>query len=96
MCEHGNTVLLLVLVPAHLAFEGVDTHKVKDIDSCIAPLVKALNEGGMTTVSSCCGHGKQPTRISLADGREVFIAPDYETAQAVTATFPPIFDQEPE
>lgn len=28
------------------------------IDSCIAPLVQMLNDYGIKTVSSCCGHGK--------------------------------------
>lgn len=28
------------------------------VDSCIAPLVQVLNDYGIQTVSSCCGHGK--------------------------------------
>jgi len=28
------------------------------IDSCIAPLVQILNDYGIQTISSCCGHGR--------------------------------------
>lgn len=36
-------------------------------DPCLAPLVAALNDAGMRTVASCCGHGRRPGRIDLAD-----------------------------
>lgn len=45
-------------------------------DPCIAPLVAALNEGGVPTIASCCGHGKWPGAIVLADGRELHIYPE--------------------
>lgn len=51
-------------------------------DPCIAPLVKALNDGGIRTVASCCGHGAANGNIALADGRELLIAADCETARA--------------
>ena len=79
MCDHGNLVTL------HLP-TGIDI----SVDKCIAPIVKILNENGFTTIASCCGHGKQPSRISLIDGREIFIAANYEIAQAVSKAFPPI------
>ena len=60
------------------------------IDECIRPLVKALNDAGMTTIASCCGHGYQPTSIVLADGREIIILPDRKTAQMVEDLFPDI------
>lgn len=44
-------------------------------DPCLVPLVKALNDGGLPTVASCCGHGKQDGSIVLADGRELLIRP---------------------
>lgn len=53
-------------------------------DPCIAPIVRALNEGNIATVASCCGHGYQPANIALADGREVFVA-DAEWAEAIWA-----------
>jgi hypothetical protein len=73
MCEHGNTVDLEVTVPADLSHTGQDRWAVKPIDRCIAPIVQALNDGGVTTVSSCCGHGKRPGVIALADGRTLVV-----------------------
>lgn len=43
--------------------------KVVCIDWCIHQLVAALNAGGVQTSACCCGHGRQPGRIDLADGR---------------------------
>jgi hypothetical protein len=45
-------------------------------DPCLAPLVKALNDGGVRTIASCCGHGKVYGSIALADGRWLTIMPD--------------------
>ena len=65
--------------------------RIRDIDACIYPLVKALNDVGITTVASCCGHGKRPGNIALADGRELIIAADYEQGRSkVDKAFPPI------
>lgn len=44
-----------------------------DIDECIAPIVKALNDAGIETIESCCGHGKGPGTIDLLDGRRIMI-----------------------
>ena len=38
------------------------------IDSCIAPLVQTLNNGGIKTTSSCCGHEKTFGEIWLQKG----------------------------
>jgi hypothetical protein len=43
------------------------------VDSCIATLVQALNNGGVETTASCCGHGRGDGRIDLADGRVLVI-----------------------
>lgn len=58
------------------------------IDKCIQPLVKALNDAGLETIASCCGHGFRPTNIALKDGREIIILPDFETARKVDKLFP--------
>lgn len=50
-------------------------------DPCIFTIVKALNDGGIPTVASCCGHNKQSGIISLSDGRELLVLPDYESAR---------------
>jgi len=90
MCEWGTTVPLTVTVPASHSYTGQDNVRVKPIDSCIAPIVEALNAAGVSTVASCCGHGKRPGVIVLRDGREIVICPDYETGRRVDAIFPGI------
>lgn len=76
MCSHGATVVVEI--------DGMP----RDVDSCIAPLVRALNDAGMTTVASCCGHGRRPGNIALADGRECVLARSYEEGRAIDALFP--------
>lgn len=46
----------------------------QEIDFCIADIVCALNSANITTVASCCGHGKINGKISLIDGREIEIS----------------------
>jgi len=41
--------------------------KVVKIDSCIAPLVQMLNNYGIKTKYSCCGHGSLPTSGIIID-----------------------------
>lgn len=67
MCKWGQTEPLEILI-------GNKKKKV-DIDRCVFPIVKALNDAGITTLASCCGHGKQNGSIVLADGRELVIRP---------------------
>ena len=43
--------------------------RVQCIDYCIHHIVAALNAGGDHTLASCCGHGEQPGRIYMEDGR---------------------------
>lgn len=76
MCKHGTTVAMPI------------AGRVRSIDQCISHIVAALNAGGLTTVACCCGHGHRPGRISLEDGRELFILPSYEAAQALDEKFP--------
>lgn len=73
MCKWGTETELLVTIPAHLSHTSQVRQAVKGIDSCIAEIVRALNEGGITTISSCCGHGKRDGEIQLADGRVLVI-----------------------
>lgn len=42
-------------------------------DPCISPIVKALNDAGLVTIASCCGHGRRPGIITLLDGTELLI-----------------------
>lgn len=71
MCEWGTHVEVENL----LAFNGDWHRRTWKIDACIAPIVKALDGGGVETVQSCCGHGKGPGRIDLVDGRALFLLP---------------------
>lgn len=79
MCEWGDTVMVMI------------NGKPVFIDRCIADLVEALNKAGYATVASCCGHGKMPGNIALADGRELFICPDYQTARRIDKAWLKIF-----
>jgi len=72
MCV-DSTGLVQVTVPAHLSHTGKDRRARKPIDSCIAPIVRALNRAGIRTDASCCGHRKWPGSIVLFDGRILII-----------------------
>ena len=88
MCKWGTTEILELTIPANLSSTGKNKLKQIDVDSCIVKLVKTLNEAGIVTVASCCGHNKRPGNIALADGRELVIALDFETARKVEEAFP--------
>lgn len=73
MCQWGDSVKLVVPIPAELSHTSCFRWGIKPIDSCISPIVQALNEAGIHTASSCCGHGKEDGSILLHDGRELII-----------------------
>jgi hypothetical protein len=77
MCKWGTTTLVHIPTASYRGEVG----RERGVDSCIAPIVKALNDAGIGTVASCCGHGRPPGTIALVDGRELLIAPDYETTR---------------
>ena len=79
MCKQGDTKVLML-----------PNKKEVSIDSCIYYLVKILNENYKATIACCCGHRKQPIRISFADCTELFIASSYEDASKISKLFPPI------
>lgn len=92
MCKWGTDTLLLVPMPANLSHTGEFRWAVKGVDSCIAPIVQALNDAGIYTSGCCCGHGKAPGNIHLHDGRIIEISspdtPDpYEELQAAVAHY---------
>lgn len=70
MCKWGNTQT--VHCPAGMNGQNTDRRDVP-VDSCIADLVRALNDSGCLTLDSCCGHGKGPGKIRLVDGRELTV-----------------------
>lgn len=73
MCEWGNNIVLLVPIPANLSYTDKFRWDYKGVDSCIAPIVQALNDAGIYTANSCCGHGEIDGSILLHDGREIVI-----------------------
>lgn len=80
MCDHPNREAAMVVVER-------DTLGVPTVwcDPCLEPLVRALNDGGIHTIASCCGHGRLPGNVVLADGRELVIAPDYVSSRRFEA-----------
>ncbi len=46
-----------------------DSWQTKNIDFCIADIVRALQVGGIKMVSSCCGHHRKWGWIQLANGK---------------------------
>lgn len=70
MCDYSHREAAMVTIRPNVAW----------CDPCLVPLVRALYDNGFPTVASCCGHGKRPPRIALADGREVVLFPSMEVA----------------
>lgn len=73
MCKWGTTTDVEVTISADLSHTGKEFVKLAKIDSCIAQIVKALEQGGIRMRASCCGHGKGPGSITLEDGRVLLI-----------------------
>lgn len=73
MCEWGTDVLLSVPIPASLSYDGKERWAIKPVDSCIAPLIQALNDAGLYTANCCCGHGKGDGLILMHDGSRLLI-----------------------
>lgn len=87
VCEWGTYEYLNLVIPSHLSHTGKDRMKNCAIDKCIAPIVQALNDGGIRTIACCCGHKRGFGNIVLEDGRELLICPDYETARMIDDKF---------
>ncbi len=92
MCEwHGGSYA--GNLPVRLARPRANGLRVAYVDLCIQPIVQALNDAGLQTLASCCGHGRRPGSIVLEDGRELLIAPDGATARRMDRGFPPLADE---
>jgi len=75
MCDHtndpgGREAAMVVLDPGTPERHGRDGVWC---DPCLVPLIRALNDGGVRTIASCCGHGTVEGWIALADGRQLGI-----------------------
>lgn len=73
MCKPLTFEKVTVKIPEGLSHTGKAYYKSVDIDRCIAPIVKALQLGGIDMRFSCCGHGKDVGEIHLEDGRILII-----------------------
>lgn len=73
MCNWGTDTEVLLITPAHLSHNGVSYQSYRSIDSCIVPLILALNDAGIHTSGCCCGHGKSDGSVILHDGTEINI-----------------------
>ena len=79
MCDHENREAAMVVVR-----QDENDRPTVWCDPCLEPLIRALNDGGIATASSCCGHdgkgsdGEQteaPGWVMLRDGRTLSICP---------------------
>lgn len=66
-CDHGDVVNQEVLAPENRRYDV-------DIDRCLSPIVKALNDAGISTISSCCNHHKTPWGYILLEDRLILIS----------------------
>lgn len=73
MCQWGNHKLTMVYLSPDFSCTDKERLALKDIDSCIADIVHALNSAGIKTRTSCCGHHRAPGIIDLEDGRRIII-----------------------
>lgn len=73
MCQWGKDVRCWVKIPADFSYTGQERWDWKPIDECISGIVNALNNAGIITEGSCCGHGKEDGNIFLEDGRMLIV-----------------------
>ena len=78
MCREGETVLIRVSRSVLGRYEWKEN---REVDSCIADLAQALEQGGIEIKGSCCRHGEDFGVMVLQDGRMLMICdlPDYRS-----------------
>lgn len=89
MCKwHGGTYA--AQEPVKLAHpRWSDGVQIAHVDPCIAALVQALNDAGLQTLNSCCGHFQRPGWIALEDGRHLLIVPSLDAVKQIEAAVAP-------
>ena len=73
MCKWGTNTLVNIKIPADMSHTGEERWEKIQVDSCIAPIVKALQDAGIGTRGCCCGHNSGIGDIHLQDGRVLLI-----------------------
>jgi hypothetical protein len=90
MCEWGKCEQVRLFRPNKKGRTHVP------VDSCIAPIVQALQDAGIDTIASCCGHGKIPGSILFRDddkimgSRELIIVSDRDERNKIYDTLYPV------
>ena len=84
MCKWGTDIEVRVKIPADLSCNGIEKWKDALIDSCIAPIVRALQHGNIDMRGSCCGHGKFLGDIHLQDGRGLLVLSEKQHRKYIT------------
>lgn len=74
MCEHKNDLSHEVKVKLDKPDYRGRNHCW--VDRCIAPIVQALQDAGIKTDASCCGHGYLPITIALEGEKWLVIFED--------------------
>jgi hypothetical protein len=86
-CATCGEYAKLVTVPGPRGNIQARKHMV-EVDACIATMVQILNDNGVATAASCCGHGHRPGNIALRDGRWLVIAQDDDQFTKIESGFP--------
>lgn len=73
MCEWNNLSLVKLCQP-----KEVSGREVVPVDSCIASLVQRLNDIGLHTLGSCCGHNKRGLSVIIEIEGKVYEVKQYE------------------
>ena len=60
MCKWGTSQTVRLCSPLE-----VSGRTEISVDACIADVVQLLNDNGIKTLGSCCGHGKGLAKIEL-------------------------------
>jgi hypothetical protein len=82
MCDHANREDAMAVIDEQTW-----------CDPCLEPLVRALNGGGIRTVASCCGHGRRPGSVLLANGRALLVLESIEEHDRLDGLWPGINDE---
>ncbi len=75
MCKHRTTTEVILLDEKLFAGRREIT-----VDACLGRLVQVLNDYGIETIASCCGHGataKSTIRISSKNVRLISLVDDF-------------------
>lgn len=60
MCEWGSSTDVILCKPREIS------GRIRvSVDSCVADVVQLLNDNGIQTLGSCCGHGNGSAKIEF-------------------------------